>query len=355
MPTLDETLEQNTYFRILAYGSAMTKKTWWAGRAAEAGFNVLILDCDGKIGVLKHLTPEARKRIFVLDIMDTPARAISAEFMTYFLTSNKLIWDTKAKQKLHSLSPEQSRDPALLKDIVLLEPAALDRNWVVVLDSYTALVESLTHRFAIENNIDLADAKKVEWEGYGFTGRMASWIISTLKQLLRCHIIVIGHKDVYEKRKTTVVNGRKEQTIEWQRQQPKSTSGPHAMLLAKHFTDILIFKLVGEMFKIEVRASSEQDGGGIFIPPKLYSWDELSFNQACQFAGMPTPEKTSPKLPAPDFSLSTETAQRFVTKSKRAIPITQQTGGIISPEATPETTPESTAKSNPFNLNFRRR
>jgi len=352
MPTLNETLEQNTYFRILEYGSAMTKKTWWAGRAAEAGFNVLILDCDGKVGVLKQLSSAAKERVFVIDIMDMPLRAVASEFMTYFLTTNKLLWNTRTKQKLHSLSPEQIQTPELLKDIILIEPEKLNRNWVIVIDSYTALVESLVNRFALENNIDLSDAKKVDWDGYGFTGRMASWIISTLKQLLKCHIIVIGHKDIYEKRKTIIVNGRKEQTIEWQRQQPKSTSGPHAMLLAKHFTDILIFKLIGEQFKIEVRASSEQDGGGIFIPPNLYTWDELSFTKACVFAGMPIPGEH----PTPDFSLSIEQAQTFVTKGKRATPLTQLSGGVITPETKEKTTPtvSPTGSTSPFQDLFKK-
>lgn len=68
MPTFESTQQDYNWLRIRVYGYAKLRKTWWAGTAAEAGFNVLHLSAErGGHGIFKHLSPAARKRIFVLD------------------------------------------------------------------------------------------------------------------------------------------------------------------------------------------------------------------------------------------------------------------------------------------------
>ena len=84
MPELDTSLDEQIRLRLLLYGPAKTKKTWLAGTAAEAGFNVLLLDNEQGAGILRNLSPEARKRIYRIDIQDDGKRAVAAEFITYF-------------------------------------------------------------------------------------------------------------------------------------------------------------------------------------------------------------------------------------------------------------------------------
>ena len=144
MPDLTTELAENQLARILIYGAAKTKKTWWAGAAAEAGFNVLMLSGAGGVGILKQLTPAAQKRVYVMDIKDVPSQAKMAIFMSRFCKFNKFWWDEKEK-----LPSGNKRD-----GYIEIDPKRLDANTVVVLDTYTALVWSIAFRYAIEQSID---------------------------------------------------------------------------------------------------------------------------------------------------------------------------------------------------------
>jgi hypothetical protein len=170
MAALDKELKDNQLARILIYGAAKTKKTWWTGTAAEAGFNVLMLDGEGGIGILKNLSEAARKRVTVLDIQDSATQAKMAIFMSRFCKMKKFWWNEEKKLPIGRPTEGYS-----VIDLSVLTP-----NDVVVLDSYTALVWSLAYRYATENSIDLSDAAKQEWEGYGWSGNLSTWMLHQL-------------------------------------------------------------------------------------------------------------------------------------------------------------------------------
>ena len=67
MGALDDTLNNDNLARLLIYGPAKTRKTWFATKAAELGFNVILIDTDYGFHVTQNLTPEARRRIYHLD------------------------------------------------------------------------------------------------------------------------------------------------------------------------------------------------------------------------------------------------------------------------------------------------
>jgi len=274
MPQLDTSLEEETLLRLMAFGPGKTRKTWWAGTAAEAGFNVILLDSDDGCAILKNLSPAARKRIYRVNIGDTKKRAVAAEFMTWFCKMPSIFWNETDQKRM--IKPDVN--------CIQLDWARFDRNTVVICDSYSALCWSLALRYCIENQIDLADASKTEWDGYRFCGQLATWMLGQL-HTLPCHFILIGHQEVYEK----YVGTGRDRKIDWTRTQMKSVSGPHAMTIAKGFDEVLYFTIQGSSVSIDLRPEKDRDGGGRVIPPGRYKWEDLSFKEVCKLASIPLP------------------------------------------------------------------
>lgn len=289
MPTLENKIANLStnppLLRLLLYGSPKTKKTWLAGTAAEAGFNTILLDSDhGYHILLKNLTASAQKRLMIIEARDGFKKATAAEFLTRFLKLGSVNFNEKTRQIVTNAK-------ILDENCVNLSVAShLSSSTVLIIDSYTALVKSIASRYAIENKIDLTDPSKTDWDGYAWCGALASWMLDKLARL-PCHVIVIGHKTVYEKR------GKDQKTIEWTRQQVKSTSGPHSMTLGDIFSDILYFENISSsMTKISTRADKDMEGGSRLIPPNIYNWDKLQFKDICKYAGIELPKSDLPFL-----------------------------------------------------------
>lgn len=309
MPTLEhkvETLaEDPPLLRMLFYGSPKTKKTWLAGTAAEAGFNTILLDSDhGYHILLKTIKASARKRLQIIEARDSLKKARAAEFIIRFLKLGKINFNESTRTVV--------TNSTLLDEncIHLSESLHLNSNTVIILDSYTAIIRSIATRFAIENEIDVTKAKKTTWDGYASCGILASWLLNRLTKL-PCHVIVIGHKTVYEK------HGRDREgkdIIEWTRQQIKSTSGPHSMTLGDGFSDILYFENISSaLTKISTRADKDMEGGSRLIPPNIYNWDKLQFKDICAHAGIKLPPQDLPYL---DFSVPESEKQASKLKTK---------------------------------------
>lgn len=295
--------------RVLAYGDAKTRKTWWVGKAAEAGFNVLLVDGDDGWHILNQIKPEYQFRIQVVNMTDNRGRPIFAESLARLLKDGKLVWDEKEK-KSAKLNPN---DNCINIDLNLL-----DHNCIFVVDSWTAFVRSLMLQYARENMIDLSQAEEGDdkWGYYRWAGALASWALTQITAL-QCHVVVIGHTDMYEKRSK---DGKK---IEWSKRQIKSTSGPHSMQLPSQFSDILRFYQKGTATKISTRGDETSDGGSRFVPPGEYNWDDLQFINIIKLANAPTPENNPPI----DYSL--QAAVKSVAKSGLVTPVQKPKAKIM--------------------------
>ncbi len=289
--------------RLLFYGAPKTRKTWLAGTAAAAGFNTILLDMDhGYHILLDNLSEEAQKRLTLLECRDSLKAARASTFLTKFLKSGKVWFDEKEKKPI--LLPQQLNDNCIELDV----DRHLTKNTVLILDSYTALCASLQFQYAKENNIDLSDAKKVEWDGYGWAGRLASWVFEKLSQL-PCHVIVVGHKTIYEKYTGT----GKDRKVDWVRQQIKSVSGPHSMTIGDKFSDILYFEAVSSIrTTIDTRPGKDREGGSRVIKPDSYDWNKLQFADICKMAHINLPSKDLPFL---DFSINKELVEAAQQKA----------------------------------------
>lgn len=278
MPTADSYLQSDDHLRIFAYGPAKSRKTWWALQAAEAGFRVLLFDFERGASIVNQISPEARKRIYIIEANDAPTDAYAIAFATAALKSHEFWFDETTRR----VSPQ--RVPGLAH----CDMREFGRDTVVVFDSYTALAVSATRQYAFQNNIDLSDAAKTQWEGYRWCGALLTWLLVQMK-LLRCHVIVIGHETQYEKYKKHPTDPNKQGPLEWTRRQPTSISNPHGMSITQHFTDILYFYVAGRTAKIDARGNKLEEGGGRHVPPEEFEWAQLSFGAIAAAAGMPIP------------------------------------------------------------------
>ena len=291
MPTIEEEFlfpEMNSLkLRLLLYGPEKCKKTWWACAAAEAGFNVILLDSDDGAHIIKRINPKAWKRIFHVNIVDGIERPIACEFMTRFLSGKQFIWD------------ETSREVCLVKSAIKpdhkyieCDAAKLSMNDIVILDSWSAVTKSLVWRWYRENNVDISSGDHVrssDWPGYRWSGTMASYFLRQGKAI-PCHFIVIAHQTIYEKHKRVMVGNKERDVVEWSRLQIQSTSGPHAMTMGVEFSDILRFYFVGDNIKISTIAEDGILGGARLIAPGTYKWDDLQFADICEEAKIYIPE-----------------------------------------------------------------
>lgn len=272
MPSLDDMIDKKVArpLRELLYGRTQTKKTWWVGKAAEAGYNVLLLEGDGNPQVLSNIAPEARHRVHVLNMGDKLGKFDFIKNVTWFFRGQDMLWDdTNHQVSLTGMKPGN--------DYYKLNANKLNTNWVVGLDSYTALVQSAVMKYAEENGIDLSEAEKGE-DGramFLWLGNYLNWMLSQAKAL-PCHFVMVCHEDVWEKRKKDPVNSRKE-IVEFTRTQIKSSSGPHAMQVPKHFTDVLRFTLDGtKNIEIDGQPDKDRDGGSRTMAVKK-PWKDFQF------------------------------------------------------------------------------
>ena len=199
MPKLNsEEIRNTVLLRELIYGPSQTKKTFWAGRAAEAGYNVILLTGDGHYQVLFNIKDEAQERVTVLNVADKVTEPQFAHAVSSVLkAADPLIWNDTRNEPMYRQLHEDD-------NYVFLDVRKLDHNFVLVIDSWTALVDSILWDFANEQNVDLSDGSKQEWDLYGPCNRLATWILQQLKGL-PCHVIVIGHSIMWEKQKNSRV------------------------------------------------------------------------------------------------------------------------------------------------------
>lgn len=300
--------------RILAYGNAKTKKTWWAGKCAEAGYNVLLIDGDDGWHILSQIAPAAQERIQVVNMTDERGRPIFAQNLARLLKDGKLVWDEKEK-KSSKLAPNAN--------CIHIDLAKLDKQSVFVVDSWTALARSLLLQYARENMIDLSVAEEGDdkWGYYRWAGALATWMISQITAL-QCHVIVIAHTDVYEKR------SKDGKTIEWSKRQVKSTSGPHAMQLPSQFSDILYFYQKGTATKISTKGNEDADGGSRLIAPGEYNWDDLQFKDIIKVAGLAPP---ATDLPMIDYSMANAAIKP--AGSSLVTPVDKPVANVLGQEA----------------------
>ena len=273
MAGLDDDLEASDFARILAYGPPGTRKTWWAGRAAELGFNVILADLDNGFKILKQLSPEARKRVFRID-MRAPADGYAncgAMALAHALNGNVCYFDEETRQ----YTPKAKIQPD--KTYVKLDFKSMTGRDVLAIDSWTIFVQQLG--LVNQSVLDPLKIAKFEWDDYAKIRLVLDHSLSNCKRL-NGHLIVIGHSETNAKRKKNAGEKEKPETaIEQIRLQPYSATRAHGEIMANAFSDVLYFEIPNPMQGtfIDTRGSVDFDAKSRSVGPKIYKFDDLNF------------------------------------------------------------------------------
>lgn len=274
MPLIDETLNDNNLARLLVYGAAKTRKTWFATSAAELGFNVILADIDYGFHVTQNLSMEARKRIYHLD-MRAPVEDFKnsgALSLIYAAQGGVTFYNEDTRR----YTPKRAIDPE--GHYAVLDFTKLTNRDVLIIDSWTELV---THATASDQMIvDPTAVRKLEWDDYGKIRLLLDLFLDNLAKL-NCHVIIIGHSETYAKRKKDAPkNAKPEDAYEQFRVQPMSISRPHAETMASKFTDVLFFYIQSSMMgtQVSTKGCEDFDAGSRRLAPSVYKFPGISFS-----------------------------------------------------------------------------
>src|SRR5690348_6188615 len=182
----------NTLLRVLIYGDSQRKKTWWAASAGEAGFNCLVLNGDKPATIYRQLSPAAQSRIRIVNCLSDNYNF--SNLIAGLLKYRKFFWDIDdSKKAVMGMEKKTHSHFQINLD-------KLTNNDVLILDSWTGLVNGTVRRLSVDLNVDLSEVSKIEWNLYGPSGLFLNWVLGELGQL-PCHVIVVAHADTWEKQK----------------------------------------------------------------------------------------------------------------------------------------------------------
>lgn len=306
-------LSSSKLARILAFGDAKCKKTWWAAKAAEAGYNVLLIDGDDGASICKNLSEQAlNERLWIVDAVDSVGVPVFKNFMTLFARDHVgFAWDCTTKSPCIRTSPEH--------DCFRFDISKLTANDVIVIDSWKALAWSVLTDYAKTANIALSDADKVEWDGYGYEGRFLEAVANSFKRL-PCHVIVIGHS--YEYSKMSKPKPGEKAKVLWSKTIQVSSSSNNAFSLLAQWTDILYFRRVSDTaIFIETGGDDTRVGGCRSMKPGTHRWEQLTAESVLGLYPR-SEDRGEPKgwtyLPAGSTPVDSPAAARLVQEAQAA-------------------------------------
>lgn len=301
MPRASEAPETDRLCRLLLIGDGKIGKTPYAGLAGEQGFNVLYLDGDVGGPTIASLPAKAKENIYLMNVGDRfDGGAIGhqfVDFMVQFFSTPKVLWNDSEGKLL-----VRGTDTASL-EVWELYPSKFDYTWVLVIDSWTSLVQSCMLWAARANGVDLANASLSQMrEVYKASGMKLTQFLVII-QRIKCNVIVIAHPDEFVKLdkpegvRIKDIN-EKDLKVAWTKMIPKSSSKPHALTMSKFFTDIAWMEAnkAGTERRINMRLSDERVSGGHLNDMK--TMQEFNFARLVKAVDGNVPTVNAPIEPA---------------------------------------------------------
>jgi hypothetical protein len=309
MPRMDQAPPQKSLIKLLLIADGKVGKSHFAGEAAKF-FKTLYIDGDVAIPTLNKLPMEARKNMYLLPAHDSilggSRDTLFCNIMQEFTSVIKFRWND-THSRLARMKDEG--------DIWEITPGKMDESCLLVLDSWTALVESLMLKVAIEAGVDIKTATTNEMRPvYQGSAQLATAFLQVIRAM-PCHVIVLAHPDEYQHkvappgRKVGEVK-EKDMLIDWTKMIAKSTSRPQALLMAKYFTDVAWMEVspTGTR-KLDFRIRDSRVGGGHF--DGFEDTDKYSFPNLVRAIGGTVP----------DGSQSIDSWLRILTPEEVAAPV----------------------------------
>lgn len=298
MPRASESPGEKQLVKLLLCGEAKIGKSWYAGLPAMQGFNVLYLDGDVATQTIQHkdFPAEAKPNIFMLDCGDKLVNGLLehrfADMFRDFTTKPKFLWDDTKGQIITSQSDVSE------SEVWEIRAARMDHTMVLVIDSWTSLVQSVVQWAARAEGVDLQNTNSPQMRPVyqACSNKLTQFLV--MIQRLGCHVICIAHPDEYQKMsKPEGVKAKDmkeaDMKIEWTRLVPKSSSKPHSMTMGKYFTDVAWMgaNSMGERL-LDFRVSDERIIGGHFSERKKIT--EYTFAALVRQIGGIVPESPAP-------------------------------------------------------------
>jgi hypothetical protein len=278
---MDQPDTRGNLVRALIYGSPKSRKTWWAMRMAEAGFNVILADLDDGAGIIQALDPAARKRIFRLDMRpNAESMATSGAAALAYAMSGQIVY---FDEETRSYVPVQKLDPD--REYARLDFMKATSHDLFCLDTWSAFVQQMTFNTVFVKTPIQID--KLEWDDYGKVRLILDNFLGNMMKL-SCHAVIVAHAENYAKKKQDVDPKGKQmhEIIDTVRLQPTSVSRGHAETMAGKFNEVLYFENKGKLLgtRISTTGTDDFDAGSRYFAPGDYKFDDLGP------AGLVTPE-----------------------------------------------------------------
>lgn len=292
MPRFNEQKIDDKKAKVLLIGMSKAGKTHWVAQAAAAGYNLIYLDGDVARQTLMKLPEEAQKRIFYFSCEDSLEQPRFGRIVEAFMRGKPMLWnDTDQRMLLKT----HEQDKISVWEVM---PTRLGLEDIIVIDSWTALADSVMRDFAIDEGLELGDVdKRKNRDLYGSSGAKLTAILQLLKSA-PCHVVVLAHADEYSHYKkptgvTTAASKEADQILEWTRLIPKSSSKPHGLSLARNFNEVLWIEPSATRPNryIDGRVDPDREGGGSVFSERKSS-EEYSLASLIQQVTGVKPEGT---------------------------------------------------------------
>lgn len=292
--------------RVLPYGKAKTRKTWWAGTAGET-HNVTILDGENGTGILSQLPPAFLENINRVPLATDPDSVSFALFLTLLFQKKQFLFSIEKQRDIsYSYIKAGEGEEDEHKLFLACDLELLTTDDVLVIDSWTAIVRGVTRQYMKEKNLDPFDGKLMpdggnKYEYFGYSNIVLDNILEGLNRL-PCHVILIAHEDRYNHEYKEGMIVKKETKL-----QVLSSSGNQAAKIPGVMGDILWFKHANDQNKsvISSKPSNNRDGGARRLEPNDYTFPDWGWKQYCSEAKIPPATKLRGADERPPIALLT--------------------------------------------------
>lgn len=274
--------------RVLCFGPAKTRKTWWAGTAAAAGFNLTIIDGENGTGILKQLPKSALPNIQRVAVNQSTTGSTMAAFLMLMLEHQEFVYcpRTRKKMALGGLKDEQQ--------YYVVDLNLFTQSDVLLIDSWTQIIRDITEDFKDLNNLDVFEGKIAATSSSGKEDKFAYFnycnlVLDTIVSRLNglpCHVIMTAHRDFYTHEVREGASKRDETHV-----QVLSTSGNQAAKVPAAFGDVIYFELAndGMHSTLSTKGSKTRISGGRRVAPKEEKFPAWDFAAYAKEADLPPP------------------------------------------------------------------
>lgn len=281
--------------RTLIYGPAKTRKTWWAGTAAVAGYNLFILDGENGTGILKQLPSSSYKNIKRIAVNQSATGSTMAAFLMLMLENESFIYCPRKRSRMSG--PNNLDDDELYYVVDLTLFTSSD---VFLVDSWTQLARDITEDFKRLYDLDVFEGKlsaKAKGSGkedkylfFNYSNLVLDTIVSRLNGL-PCHVVLTAHRDFYTHEFKEGASKKEETHI-----QILSTSGNQAAKVPAAFGDVIYAELNndGMTSTFSTKGSKTRVSGCRLVAPATHNFPPWDFGEYAKEAKLPTPVTRGP-------------------------------------------------------------